>query len=101
MMTDSSSRERGARMSTNTLKSPQAWRGHLGKIAPAPATGRVVREFYEVVPEGIEITIASLMVQKVAKKDMDDMMAQVGRAAEVLAGTGVDAIYLGGVPPIV
>ena len=89
-------------MNTNTFKSSSlGWRGHLGKIAPAPATGRVFREFYEVVPEGVEITIASLLVQKVAKKDMDEMMAQVSRAAEVLAEKGVDAIYLGGVPPIV
>ena len=83
------------------VSSSMGWRGHLGKIAPAPATGRMVREFYEVVPEGIDITIASLLVQKVAKKDMDDMMSMVGRAAEVLAEKGVNAIYLGGVPPIV
>ena len=25
------------------------WRGHLGKISPAPVAGRVVREFYDVV----------------------------------------------------
>jgi maleate cis-trans isomerase len=77
------------------------WRGHLGKIAPSPAAGRVIREFYEVVPEGIDITVASLLVQKVEKKEMDDMMGMVNRSAEVLAEKGVDAIYLGGVPPIV
>ena len=88
-------------MNVPVKSSSMGWRGHLGKIAPAPAAGRVIREFYEVVPEGIDITVASLMVQKVAKKDMDDMMTQVHRAAEVLAEKGVDAIWVGGVPPIV
>ena len=86
----------------NTFSSPSmGWRGHLGKISPAPVPGRFVREFYEAVPEGIDITVASLLVQKVAKKDMDEMMSMVGRTAEVLAEKGVHAIYLGGVPPIV
>lgn len=77
------------------------WRGHLGKISPAPAAGRVVREFYDVVPEGVDITIAPLTVQKISRELMADMMALVGSAAELLAEKGVDAIYLGGIPPIV
>ena len=77
------------------------WRGHLGKISPAPVAGRVVREFYDVVPEGVDLTIAPLTVQKISRKSMADMMKLVGSAAELLAEKGVDAIYLGGVPPIV
>src|SRR3981081_3227411 len=77
------------------------WRGHLGKISPAPVAGRVVREFYDVVPDGVDITIAPLTLQKFARGARDDMMKHVGDATELIAEKGVDAIYLGGVPPIV
>lgn len=77
------------------------WRGHLGKISPAPIAGRVVREFYDVVPEGVDLTAAPLTVQKISRDSMADMLALVGSATELLAEKGVDAIYLGGVPPIV
>jgi maleate cis-trans isomerase len=77
------------------------WRGHLGKISPAPIAGRFVREFYDVVPEGVDITCAPLTVQKISRDSMEQMLALVGSATELLAEKGVDAIYLGGVPPIV
>jgi len=77
------------------------WRGHLGKISPAPVAGRVMREFYDVVPDGIDLTIAPLTVQKISRESMAAMMTHVGSATELLAEKGVDAIYLGGVPPIV
>jgi maleate cis-trans isomerase len=77
------------------------WRGHLGKISPAPAAGRVIREFYDVVPDGVDITIAPLTVQKISRESMGDMMSLVGDATDLIAEKGVDAIYLGGVPPIV
>jgi maleate isomerase len=77
------------------------WRGHLGKISPAPAAGRVMREFYDVVPDGVDLTIAPLTVQKISRDSMSDMMKLVGDSTELLAEKGVDAIYLGGVPPIV
>jgi maleate isomerase len=77
------------------------WRGHLGKISPAPIAGRFVREFYDVVPEGIDITCGPLTVQTISRDSMDEMLGLVGSATELLAEKGVDAIYLGGVPPIV
>jgi len=61
----------------------------------------VVREFYEVVPEGIDLTVASLTAHKVSRGEMTDIMKDVGVAAKLLAQRGVDAIYIGGVPPIV
>src|SRR6185312_15273557 len=42
-----------------------------------------------------------LTVQKISRQSMDDMLSLVGSATELLAEKGVDAIYLGGVPPIV
>jgi len=77
------------------------WRGHLGKISPAPVAGRVMREFYEVVPEGVDLTIGPLTVQTISRESMSDMMKHVGSAIELIAEKGVDAIYLGGIPPIV
>ena len=77
------------------------WRGHLGKISPAPIAGRFVREFYDVVPDGVDITCGPLTVQKISRDSMADMLKLVASAAELLAEKGVDAIYLGGVPPIV
>lgn len=77
------------------------WRGHLGKISPAPVAGRVVREFYDVVPDGVDLTVGPLTVQTISRESMADMMKAVGSATELLAEKGVDAIYLGGVPPIV
>jgi maleate cis-trans isomerase len=73
----------------------------LGKISPAPIAGRFVREFYSVVPEGVDITCGPLTVQKISRESMADMLKAVSSAAELLAEKGVDAIYLGGVPPIV
>ncbi|HWG05088.1 MAG TPA: hypothetical protein VG271_08745 [Beijerinckiaceae bacterium] len=77
------------------------WRGHLGKIAPGIQACRVVREFYEVVPEGIDLSLATLTVHKIARDSMDGLRKPMLEAAELLALRGVDAIYLGGVPPIV
>lgn len=77
------------------------WRGHVGKLSPAPIAGRFVREFYEVVPAGVDITCSDLSVQTISKESMGDMMARVNSATAVMAEKGVDAIYLGGIPPIV
>jgi maleate cis-trans isomerase len=65
------------------------WRGHLGKISPAPVTGRVVREFYDVVPDGVDITMAPLTVQKISRESMSDMMNLVGDATELIAAKGL------------
>ena len=40
-------------------------------------------------------------MQTISRESMADMMKAVGSATELLAEKGVDAIYLGGVPPIV
>ena len=77
------------------------WRGHLGKISPAPIAGRFVREFYEVVPEGVDITCGPLTVQTITRESMADMIKAVSTATALIAEKGCDAIYLGGIPPIV
>lgn len=77
------------------------WRGHIGKLSPAPIAGRFVREFYEVVPDGVDITCSDLSVQTISKDSMSDMMSRVSAGTALIAEKGVDAIYLGGIPPIV
>lgn len=77
------------------------WRAHLGKIYPAPAAGPVIREFYDVVPDGIDITIATLGVNRWTREEFDEAVKGVERATGLLASKGVDVIYLGGIPPMV
>jgi maleate cis-trans isomerase len=77
------------------------WRGHLGYIAPAIQAGRMVREFYDVVPEGVDISFATLTVHKIARDEMDGLKQPMLDAARLLALRQVDAIYLAGLPPIV
>src|SRR2546422_11523414 len=77
------------------------WRAHLGAIFPTPVPGRVVREFYEVVPDGVALPMASLTIRQLTVEDLEEAMTGVERAAEQLARFEVDMIYLLGVPPIV
>jgi maleate isomerase len=77
------------------------WRAHLGAIFPTPVPGRVVREFYEVVPDGVDLTMASLTIRQLTVEDLEEAMTGVERAAEQLARFEVDMIYLLGVPPVV
>jgi len=77
------------------------WRAHLGGIFPTPVPGRVIREFYEVVPDGVDLTVSSLTIRQLSPEDLEEAMRGVDRAAEQLARFEVDLIYLLGVPPIV
>ena len=36
------------------------WRLHVGVIFPTPIPPRAVREWYEVAPEGVDITVRPL-----------------------------------------
>jgi hypothetical protein len=38
------------------------WRLHVGAIFPTPVPPRPIREWYEVVPDGIDITTVSLTI---------------------------------------
>ena len=38
------------------------WRLHVGVIFPTPVPPRAVLEFYEAVPEGIDMTTVSLTI---------------------------------------
>jgi maleate isomerase len=77
------------------------WRLHVGTIFPTPIPPRAVREWYEVVPEGIDITCCSLTIQALTDDNMEEALKGMERAAKQLSNFDVDVVYQGGVPPIV
>ena len=77
------------------------WRLHVGYIFPTPIPPRAFREFYEIVPDGIDATNVSLTIEKLSDDNMDDAIKGMERAAKQLAQFDVDMIYQSGVPPIV
>ena len=60
-----------------------------------------MREFYAVVPDGVDVTTVSLGIEKLADSDMDGALKDAERAARQLANFDVDLVYFLGVPPIV
>ena len=77
------------------------WRLHVGVIFPTPVPPRAVLEFYEAVPEGVDMTTVSLTIQQLSDDDMDEAIKGMERAAKQLASFDVDLIYQSGVPPVV
>src|SRR5215469_4535884 len=77
------------------------WRRHVGVIFPTPVPPRAVLEFYEAVPEGVDMTTVSLTIQHLSDDDMDEAIKGMERAAKQLASFDVDLIYQSGVPPVV
>ena len=77
------------------------WRLHVGVIFPTPVPPRPIREWYQVVPDGIDITTVSLTIQQLTDDNMEEALKGMERAAKQLLGFDVDVIYQSGVPPIV
>jgi maleate cis-trans isomerase len=77
------------------------WRLHVGAIFPTPIPPRAIREWYEVAPDGVDVTCVSLTIQQLTDADMEDALKGMERAAKQLASFDVDVIYQGGVPPVV
>src|SRR5256885_16168504 len=73
------------------------WRLHLGVIFPTPVPPRAVLEFYEAVPEGVDMTTVSLTIRQLSDDDMDEAIKGMERAAKQLASFDVDLIYSPGV----
>jgi arylmalonate decarboxylase len=77
------------------------WRLHVGAIFPTPVPPRAVLEFYDAVPDGVDMTTVSLTIQQLTDDDMDEAVKGMERAARQLANFDVDIIYQFGVPPVV
>src|SRR4029077_547055 len=80
---------------------PTGWRLHVGAIFPTPVPPRAIREWYDVVPDGVDITTVSLTIQQLTDSDMEEAVKGMERAAQQLANFDVDVIYQSGVPPVV
>ena len=76
------------------------WRMHLGVIFPTPVPARAVREFYEVVPEGVDLTLSALTIRQLSIEDLEEALMNIEKVAQQLASFEVDMIYLQGVPPL-
>src|SRR5271156_4126257 len=77
------------------------WRLHVGVIWPTPVPPRPVREWYEVVPAGVDMTAATLTISQLTDDNMDEAVKGAERAAKQLSNFDVDVIFQSGVPPIV
>jgi maleate isomerase len=77
------------------------WRLHVGLMFPTPAPIRAIREWYEVVPDGVDITPLSLTIRQLTDDNMEMAVKGMEQAAELLSHYDVDMIYQSGVPPIV
>jgi len=77
------------------------WRLHVGVIFPTPVPPRPIREWYQVVPDGVDITTVSLTIQQLTDDNMEDAVKGMERAAKQLSNFDVDVIFQSGVPPIV
>lgn len=77
------------------------WRLHVGLMFPTPAPIRAIREWYEVVPDGVDITPLSLTIRQLTDDNMEMAVKGMEYAAELLSHYDVDMIFQSGVPPIV
>jgi len=77
------------------------WRLHVGVIFPTPVPPRPIREWYQVVPEGVDITTVSLTIQQLTDDNMEEAIKGMERAAKQLSNFDVDVIFQSGVPPVV
>jgi maleate cis-trans isomerase len=77
------------------------WRLHVGVIFPTPVPPRPIREWYQVVPDGVDITTVSLTIQQLTDENMEEAVNGMERAAKQLSNFDVDVIFQSGVPPIV
>jgi maleate cis-trans isomerase len=77
------------------------WRLHVGVIFPTPVPPRPIREWYEVVPDGVDITTVSLSIQQLTDDNMEAAIEGMERAAKQLSNFDVDVIFQSGVPPVV
>lgn len=75
------------------------WRGKFGFINPAIADSLVL-EFYKLLPDGVLATIVDQKVQNLVDEDFVKCIENMEQAARVLDYEEVDAITIGGTPPL-
>jgi maleate isomerase len=73
-------------------------RARIGYVCPPSIAEVFPYEFYEIVPAGVTLAIATLTVSEPSKAQVEEAHERSLRAARELAATGVDLVFLGGVP---
>ena len=58
------------------------WRLQVGVIFPTPVPPRPIREWYQGVPDGIDITTVSLSIQRLTDDNMEEVIQGMERAAK-------------------
>ena len=58
------------------------WRLQVGVIFPTPVPPRPIRKWYQVVPDGVDITTVSLSIQRLTDDNMEEAIQGMERAAK-------------------
>ena len=75
------------------------WRGKFGFITPS-ICDTVLMEFYRILPEGVLVTAVDLKVQNLVDEEFREAISKIEEAVKVLDYEEVQAIIVGGTPPI-
>jgi len=75
------------------------WRGKFGFVTPS-LSDTVLMEFNEILPEGVLVTTVDLKVQNLLDNEFEKAVANIEEAVKILNYEEVQAIIVGGTPPI-
>jgi maleate isomerase len=73
-------------------------RARIGYVCPPRCAEVFPYEFYKLVPAGVTLVITTLTVSEPSASEVERAYDMSLRAARELAATGVDLVFLGGVP---
>jgi maleate isomerase len=73
-------------------------RARIGYSAVAFVTELLPKYFYEIVPDGVLMSLLTLQIAEHTERNFEDLHAQGLRAAESFARAGADVIIMGGAP---
>lgn len=75
------------------------WRGKFGFVTPS-ISDTVLMEFYRMLPEGVLVTTVDLKIQNLVDEEFGEAMDKIDEAVKILDYEEVEAIIVGGTPPI-
>ena len=73
-------------------------RARIGYSAVAFVTELLPKYFYEIVPDGVLMSILTLQIAEHTERNFEDLHRQGLKAAESFARAGADVIIMGGAP---
>lgn len=74
------------------------WRGVIGRITPAPPSSVWAVDFHSVMPEGIEMKLATVGITARTEEEVDAALSRLDDAANSLANGGVQFIGVEATP---